>query len=174
MKQLILGGVRSGKSRLAERLASESGHEVVYIATALQGADAEFDQRIERHQQRRPKGWHTIEAPYQLGRCIAEQDDPARCLLVECLTLWLTNLVNLEDSSQLEREREALIAALENSKAWVILVSNETGLGVVPMGALSRRFVDEAGLLHQRLATFCDRVAFVAAGLPWCVKGTPF
>lgn len=171
MKQLILGGVRSGKSRLAERLARESGHEVVYIATALYGRDAELDQRIQQHQERRPQGWYTLEAPYQLGRCMTEQDDPARCLVIECLTLWLTNLLVQEDPARLEEEREALITALANQKAQVILVSNETGLGVVPMGALSRRFVDEAGVLHQRLAALCDRVVLVAAGLPLCLKG---
>jgi adenosylcobinamide kinase/adenosylcobinamide-phosphate guanylyltransferase len=173
MKQLILGGVRSGKSRLAERLARDSGHEVVYIATARYGSDVELDQRIQQHQERRPQGWHTLEAPYQLGRCMTEQDGPARCLVIECLTLWLTNLLVLEDPARLEEEREALITALANQKAQVILVSNETGLGVVPMGALSRRFVDEAGALHQCLAALCDRVILVAAGLPLCLKGAP-
>lgn len=169
---LILGGVRSGKSRLAEQLARDSGLDVRYLATAQPREDAEMHARIEAHRVRRPAHWMMVEAPLQLAQALLAQDAPDRCLLVDCLTLWITNLLCLDDASVLEREREALIAALPQLKGRVILVSSETGLGVVPLGELTRRFVDEAGLLHQRLAQNCDRVLLTVAGLPLALKGT--
>ena len=108
-----------------------------------------------------------------LARVLQEQVSPDRCLLVDCLTLWLTNLLMLDDEARLNRECEALLACLQKLPGRVILVSNETGLGVVPMGELTRRYVDAAGLLHQAVAERCDRVLFTVAGLPMLLKGDP-
>ncbi|SDF06997.1 bifunctional adenosylcobinamide kinase/adenosylcobinamide-phosphate guanylyltransferase [Phytopseudomonas seleniipraecipitans] len=172
MQELILGGARSGKSRLAERLAGESGLEVIYIATS-QALDGEMSERIRAHRDRRPAQWALVEEPLQLARVLSEQASAQRCLLVDCLTLWLTNLLVLDDDARLQHEREALLASLANLPGRLILVSNETGLGVVPMGELTRRYVDEAGLLHQAIAERCQRVVFTVAGLPMVLKGDP-
>ena len=171
---LILGGARSGKSALAERLAQDSGLAVTYIATA-QAGDAEMAARIAHHQARRPAHWRLVEAPLALASTLAREADTHTLLLVDCLTLWLTNLL-----CQAQPPNDAGLAALSAELAdqlaqlpgEVLLVSNEVGLGVVPMGALSRRFVDEAGRLNQALAGRAQRVAFVAAGLPLWLKGT--
>ncbi|MEG5263895.1 bifunctional adenosylcobinamide kinase/adenosylcobinamide-phosphate guanylyltransferase [Pseudomonas sp. JDS28PS106] len=171
MLQLILGGARSGKSRLAERLASESGLHVVYIATS-QPVDGELNARVAVHRERRPDSWGLVEEPLELARVLREQAAPDRCLLVDCLTLWLTNLLMLDDPQRLSDEREALLDAVERLPGRVLFVSNETGLGVVPMGELTRRYVDEAGLLHQALAERCQRVILTVAGLPLTLKGT--
>ncbi|UUD63972.1 bifunctional adenosylcobinamide kinase/adenosylcobinamide-phosphate guanylyltransferase [Pseudomonas seleniipraecipitans] len=172
MQELILGGARSGKSRLAERLAGESGLEVIYIATS-QALDGEMSERIRAHRDRRPAQWALVEEPLQLARVLSEHASAQRCLLVDCLTLWLTNLLLLDDDARLQHEREALLASLANLPGRLILVSNETGLGVVPMGELTRRYVDEAGLLHQAIAERCQRVVFTVAGLPMVLKGDP-
>lgn len=172
MQELILGGARSGKSRLAERLADESGLEVTYIATS-QALDGEMSERIRAHRNRRPAQWALVEEPLQLARVLSEHASAQRCLLVDCLTLWLTNLLLLDDDARLQHEREALLASLANLPGRLILVSNETGLGVVPMGELTRRYVDEAGLLHQAIAERCQRVVFTVAGLPMVLKGDP-
>lgn len=172
MQELILGGARSGKSRLAERLAGESGLEVIYIATS-QALDGEMSERIRAHRDRRPAHWALVEEPLQLARVLSEHASAQRCLLVDCLTLWLTNLLVLDDDARLQHEREALLASLANLPGRLILVSNETGLGVVPMGELTRRYVDEAGLLHQAIAERCQRVVFTVAGLPMVLKGDP-
>ncbi|WP_172149136.1 MULTISPECIES: bifunctional adenosylcobinamide kinase/adenosylcobinamide-phosphate guanylyltransferase [Pseudomonas] len=170
MLELILGGARSGKSRLAEKLASESGLAVSYIATS-QALDGEMSARIEQHRQRRPASWALVEEPLALARVLLELAEPGRCLLVDCLTLWLSNLLMLDDQARLAAERDALLDCLDRLPGRIILVSNETGLGVVPMGELSRRFVDEAGWLHQALAECCQRVVFTVAGLPMVLKG---
>ena len=168
---LVLGGIRSGKSRLAQRLAQESGAEVVYVATARDESDAELQARIQRHRQERPPHWQVIEEPLALATVLREQAAPGRCVVVDCLTLWLTNLLLADDPAVFECERDALLAAVPSLPGSVILVSNEVGLGIVPLGALSRRFVDEAGLLQQRIAQLSERVVFVAAGLPMVFKG---
>jgi adenosylcobinamide kinase/adenosylcobinamide-phosphate guanylyltransferase len=170
MHELILGGARSGKSRLAERLAGESGLAVTYIATS-QALDGEMDARIRQHRARRPAHWDLVEEPLELARVLREQAAAERCLLVDCLTLWLSNLLMLEDEARLDAERDALLACLGDLPGRVILVSNETGLGVVPLGELSRRYVDAAGWLHQALAAQCQRVVFSVAGLPMVLKG---
>jgi adenosylcobinamide kinase/adenosylcobinamide-phosphate guanylyltransferase len=170
MHELILGGARSGKSRLAEKLADESGLTVTYIATS-QALDGEMNARIEQHRQRRPAHWRLLEEPLELARVLCEQAAPERCLLVDCLTLWLSNLLMLDDEARLTAERDALLDCLDRLPGRIILVSNETGLGVVPMGELSRRYVDEAGWLHQALAARCQRVVFTVAGLPMVLKG---
>jgi adenosylcobinamide kinase/adenosylcobinamide-phosphate guanylyltransferase len=173
MRELILGGVRSGKSRLAERLAHDSGFEVDYIATARAEGDAEMARRIRQHLERRPPSWTTVEEPLLLASRLRERAAPRRCILVDCLTLWLTNLLCTDEPGLLEREREALLDLLPRLPGRIILVANETGLGIVPLGELTRRFVDEAGALHQRLAAQCDRVILTVAGLPHCLKGEP-
>lgn len=170
MLQLILGGARSGKSRLAEKLASDSGLNVVYIATS-QPLDGEMNQRVALHRQRRPAEWGLIEEPVELARVVRENAGEGRCLLVDCLTLWLTNLLMLDDPQRLVQEREALLDGLAELPGEIIFVSNETGLGVVPLGELTRRYVDEAGWLHQALAERCQRVVFTVAGLPMILKG---
>lgn len=183
-RTLLLGGARSGKSGLAERLARESGKEVVYIATSYAG-DAEMAARIAHHRARRPAEWHTVEEPTALAQTLRTLCAPGRILLVDCLTLWLTNLMF---STQREfpevgpidlpplfvDERAALLDWLDAKPAGdVVFVSNETGMGIVPYGAVSRAFVDEAGRLNQDVAARCDRVLFVAAGLPLVLKGAP-
>jgi adenosylcobinamide kinase / adenosylcobinamide-phosphate guanylyltransferase len=169
MKTLILGGMRSGKSRFAEALALQSGLPVTYIATALPG-DEEMRQRIEAHCQRRPAGWQVVEEPYALAGALRTHAAAGHCVIVDCLTLWLTQLLCAAEEG-LERERDALIEVLPMLEAEIILVSNETGLGIVPPDALSRRFNDEAGWLHQALARHCERVVFTVAGLPMVLKG---
>ena len=170
MLELILGGARSGKSRLAQRLASASGKRVVYIATA-QALDDEMASRIARHKTDRPCEWLIVEEPIALAKAIKQHTGPEVCVLVDCLTLWLTNLLLNDASDALARERQALLDLLQETPDSIIMVSNETGLGVVPMGELSRRYVDEAGWLHQALAERCDRVILTVAGLPMVLKG---
>ncbi len=172
MKTLILGGVRSGKSRLAEALARASGLPVTYIATAT-GDDAEMRARIAAHRARRPASWITVEEPRRLAAALAAAAAPDRCTVVDCLTLWLTNLLVERDDGELARERDAVAASLPQLPGEVILVSNETNLGIVPVDELARRFCDEAGRLHQTLAQCCERVVLTVAGLPLTLKGTP-
>ncbi|MCM2462413.1 bifunctional adenosylcobinamide kinase/adenosylcobinamide-phosphate guanylyltransferase [Pseudomonas sp. CG7] len=171
MLQLILGGARSGKSRLAEKLATDSQLPVTYIATSLP-LDGEMNERIAQHRTRRPVEWALVEEPLALARVLQENATSDRCLLVDCLTLWLTNLLMLNDPDRLVAERESLLDSLPALPGEIIFVSNETGLGVVPLGELTRRYVDEAGWLHQALAERCQRVVLTVAGLPLTLKGT--
>jgi adenosylcobinamide kinase/adenosylcobinamide-phosphate guanylyltransferase len=170
MKRLILGGIRSGKSRLAEGWARESGLPVIYLATALPG-DAEMRARIEAHRQRRPAHWHLVEEPYRLAQVLERHAGEGQCLLVECLTLWLTNLLLDADPQRYEQERRRLLEILPDLPGEVILVGNETNMGVVPLGELSRRFCDESGSLYQALAERCEQVYLTVAGLPMKLKG---
>ncbi|WP_152221500.1 bifunctional adenosylcobinamide kinase/adenosylcobinamide-phosphate guanylyltransferase [Pseudomonas sp. SCB32] len=170
MLELILGGARSGKSRLAERLALESGLPVTYVATA-QAGDGEMSARILQHRARRPAQWGLVEEPLALADALERLAGPERCVLVDCLTLWVTNLLIFEDGWRLRGEIDALLEVLPRLPGRIILVSNETGLGVVPLGELSRRYVDEAGWLHQSLAEVSERVVFTVAGLPMVLKG---
>lgn len=173
MIELILGGARSGKSRYAEQQANDSGLEVIYIATAEAGDD-EMKHRIQQHRQRRPSHWRTVEESMLLADCIREQATTDRCLLVDCLTLWLSNvLFDRQGNLQLpffQQQRAELLSALTDCRHTIILVSNEVGLGVIAADAMTRRFVDEAGLLHQELAQICQRVTLVTAGLPQHLK----
>jgi adenosylcobinamide kinase/adenosylcobinamide-phosphate guanylyltransferase len=171
VKTLILGGIRSGKSRQAERIASASGMDVVYIATAVPGGDPELHARIAAHRDSRPAAWCVVEEPLHLAAVIARRADG--CLLIDCLTLWLTNLLVTGDEALIRTERSAMLASLRSFAGPVIFVSNETNMGVVPLGELSRRYCDEAGSLHQELAALCDRVVLMVAGLPIVVKGPP-
>ena len=173
MKELILGGVRSGKSRLAERLAADSGLPVTYVATAQVGDDEEMARRIALHRERRPAHWGLIEVEADLGATLAREAAPDRCLLVDCLTLWLTHLLwDLDDAASVEAQ-QGFLEALPGLPGRLILVSNETGLGIVPLGELTRRFCDDIGRLHQAVAARCDRVIFTVAGLPQVLKGEP-
>ena len=171
MLQLILGGARSGKSRLAEKLAAESGYAVTYIATS-QPLDGEMNERVRHHRERRPGHWALVEEPVELARVLRDNARADSFLLVDCLTLWLTNLLLLEDPQRLSAERDALLECLAELPGEIVLVSNETGMGVVPLGELTRRYVDEAGWLHQALAERCQRVVLTVAGLPLTLKGT--
>ena len=171
MLQLILGGARSGKSRLAEKLAADSGCAVTYIATS-QPLDGEMNERVRHHRERRPPHWALIEEPIELARVLRENARVDTCLLVDCLTLWLTNLLMLENPQRLTDERDALLQCLGELPGEILFVSNETGMGVVPLGELTRRFVDEAGWLHQALAERCQRVVLTVAGLSLTLKGT--
>lgn len=171
MLTLVLGGARSGKSRYAERLAEASGLAVTVVATAEAG-DAEMAARIAHHRQARPRHWQTVEEPRALAAVLAAHADAERCLVVDCLTLWLNNLLAAGETACAD-ELAACLAGLARLPGEVILVANEVGLGVVPLGELSRRFVDEAGRLNQAVAGLADRVVFMAAGLPMVLKGTP-
>lgn len=172
MPELILGGARSGKSRLAERLARDSGLPVTYFATAQIG-DGEMGERIRLHRERRPAEWGLVEEPLKLAQALREHAAPNRCLLVDCLTLWVTNLLLADEGAYLQHEINELLATLPALPGRIILVSNETGLGVVPLGELTRRYVDEAGWLHQAVAELSERVVFTVAGLPMTLKGEP-
>lgn len=174
MLELILGGARSGKSRYAEQ-RFEAGAEALYIATATAG-DAEMQARIDAHRRDRMIGtqprWRTLEEPLFLAQCLSDAASDDSRILVDCLTLWLTNLLLHPDPLLFERERTALLAWLPNHIGHLVLVSNEVGQGVVPADPLSRRFVDESGRLHQALAQICNRVVFVTAGLPQILKNS--
>lgn len=169
MKELILGGSRSGKSSLAEQHAGESGLAVTYVATATAG-DGEMAARIAQHQARRPAHWRIVEEPQQLAQVLRQHAAPERCLLVDCLTLWLTNLLCTNDEALFKRERAAFLEVLPTLPGRIILVSNEVGMGIVPLGELSRRFSDEAGWLNQEAAKICARVTLMVAGLPYPLK----
>lgn len=173
MIELVLGGTRSGKSRYAEQQAIQSNKKVIYIATA-EARDAEMKVRIDLHQQARPKHWETVEEPIQLAMVIEQYDQQNTCLLVDCLTLWLSNILFDKTGgiqlSVFKNQTDALFNALSNFSGQIILVSNELGLGVIAMDKMTRRFVDEAGLLHQKVAALSDRVVLVTAGLPQILK----
>lgn len=164
--ELILGGARSGKSRLAEQRAVDCGRRKIYIATAEAG-DGEMAERIGHHQQRRDDSWQVRETPLNLAATLEDVCAPDTVAVVDCLTLWLCNCLHRGCWPQ---QRENLLACLPQLPGQVILVSNETGLGVVPMGQLSREFVDQSGFLHQQLATLCSRVTLCVAGLPLTLK----
>ena len=170
MNELIIGGARSGKSAHAESLVLGSGLQPVYVATA-QALDGEMRQRIRHHRDRRSAAWQTVEAPLELAAAVTAHTRPEHAVLVDCLTLWLTNVMLAERNPEAESDR--LLAALAAATGPVVLVSNEVGLGIVPLDALSRAFVDHAGRLHQRLAQVASWVRFVAAGLPLDLKAPP-
>jgi adenosylcobinamide kinase/adenosylcobinamide-phosphate guanylyltransferase len=165
---LVLGGARSGKSRYAERLVEAAAAAGTYCATAEAG-DAEMAARIEEHRARRGAFWRTVEAPLALADTVYAEADPAQPLLVDCLTLWLSNL--LMAGAAVDEASATLRAALRDAVGPVVLVANEVGLGLVPDNPLGRRFRDAAGRLNQDIAAIADRVVFVAAGLPLMLKG---
>ncbi|MHA1189662.1 MAG: bifunctional adenosylcobinamide kinase/adenosylcobinamide-phosphate guanylyltransferase [Alphaproteobacteria bacterium] len=164
---LVLGGARSGKSRYAELIANSSADRV-YIATAEAG-DREMAGRIATHRARRGAGWTTVEEPLALEAAITANAAPGRALLVDCLTLWLSNVMATgEDAGA---RGKALGASLVAAPGTIILVSNEVGMGLVPQSPLGRAFRDAQGHLNQQIAGICDTVIFVAAGLPLALKG---
>lgn len=168
---LVIGGARSGKSRHAEQLArqaQESGLSVTYIATA-EVRDAEMAERIAHHRSRRPPHWRTLEAPMALAETLRGASGVNTCVLVDCLTLWLSNLMLAEK----EMDIDALLDILPTLPGRIVLVSNEVGWGIVPENALARRFRDEQGRLNQRIAALADNVTLVTAGLPLVLKHTP-
>lgn len=175
---LILGGARSGKSALAERVAIEQaqteGKTLVYVATA-EAKDQEMAKRILQHQEDRSADWQTVECPLQLTQVLAELRDKNAAILVDCLTLWVTNNLCQPPLSNWQQAKAEFIELLSNwqeGRANLILVSNEVGHGIVPLGELSRQFVDESGWLHQDVAKLANRVDFVMAGLPMTLKGS--
>jgi adenosylcobinamide kinase/adenosylcobinamide-phosphate guanylyltransferase len=170
---LILGGARSGKSAYAEQLAKDSGLPVTYIATA-QVYDAEFGNRVAHHRNRRPAEWNTVEAPHQLANALRNQAADTRCLIVDCLTLWLAQCICPEctpaEGVNWQEQRAAFLEVLTDLPGTIILVSNEVGMGIVPLGEINRQFQDEQGRLNQAVARIADQVFFVAAGLPLKLK----
>jgi len=181
MKELILGGARSGKSLLAEKRAAECGLHVVYLATA-EARDGEMNRRIAHHRERRPADWGCAEETLHLAARLRELAAADRCILVDCLTLWLSNLLFAGQAAAqaeageaigcplLDAETTALIELLPRLPGRIIVVSNEVGWGIVPMHPVSRLFADEQGRLNQRVAAVCERVTLVAAGLPLSLK----
>lgn len=178
---LVLGGARSGKSHHAEQLALQCAGPVTYIATAGEG-DEEMQLRVALHRARRPGHWGLVEEPVRLAEALYTHAQHGGCVLVDCMTLWLNNLLFAEQRDYPDTglvtppelwaaEIEALLTALPLLPGEVILVSNEIGLGVVPMGALTRFYVDELGRLNQRLAALADNVHLLVAGIPMVVKG---
>jgi adenosylcobinamide kinase/adenosylcobinamide-phosphate guanylyltransferase len=167
-KTLILGGARSGKSRRALALAEQAGPRRSFVATA-EALDGEMAARIARHQTERGAGWETIEAPLDLIEAMTAVASSERICVIDCLTLWLSNLMH--HGRDVAAETDRLCAALKLNADEVILVSNEVGLGLVPETPLGRDFRDAQGRLNQAVAAVCGRVEFIAAGLPICLKG---
>jgi len=170
---LILGGARSGKSAYAEKLAQQSGMPVTYIATA-QVYDDEFGKRISHHQERRPTHWKTVEQPFGLANTLHAHANAGECLIVDCLTLWLAQCICPEcappEGVDWAQEKQELLDILPKLEGKIILVSNEVGMGIVPLGEINRQFQDEQGRLNQATAEMADHVVFVAAGLPLTLK----
>lgn len=167
---LVLGGARSGKSRYAEGLVTAQGGPWVYIATARVWDD-EMAERVAHHRGDRGPGWTTVEEPLELTGALRAHAADGTGVLVDCLTLWLTNLMMAE--ADIDAETAALTAALAGLPGRIVLVSNEVGMGIVPDNALARRFRDHAGRLHQAVAALAPRVVLTIAGLPIFAKGTP-
>ena len=165
---LILGGARSGKSRHAEAMVEEAAANGLYIATAAAG-DGEMAMRIRHHRERRGPFWTTVEEPLNLAHAIEAHALPGRPILVDCLTLWLSNL--MMEGRAVEAATDRLLTALEEATVPVVLVANEVGQGIVPDNALARAFRDHAGRVNQRIAAAADRVVMMVAGLPMTVKG---
>lgn len=169
MIHLILGGARSGKSRYAEQLATQLAQPVTYIATA-QVYDDEFKQRVAEHQVRRPPHWRTVESPFRLAATLQREDKPNAVLIVDCLTLWLAQCICPDcappEGVDWAQEHADFLAVLPTLQSTIFLVSNEVGMGIVPLGEINRRFQDEQGRLNQAVAALANQVTFMAAGLP--------
>lgn len=165
---LVLGGARSGKSRHAQRLAEAMAPNRLFLATA-QAWDDEMRERIAQHRADRDASWQTVEVPLDLPEAITAHGGGGAVLLVDCLTLWVTNLL-LADAD-MDSAGDALLRAIAERPAGIVLVSNEVGFGIVPDNALARRFRDAAGRLNQRLAAACDATDLVVAGIPLRIAG---
>ncbi len=175
MKHLtfILGGARSGKSRFALELGNRKQGHKIFLATA-QAFDAEMAERIEKHKQDRAEDWQSIETAIKLAETLQslDREKKADVIVIDCLTLWLNNLLMLtEDSEKIIEQIDALMRVIQKLELNIIAVSNEVGLGIVPDNALSRRFRDLAGVLHQKWAAVSDEVYWVTAGIPMKIKG---
>ena len=168
-KILILGGARSGKSHYAETLAMKSNKEVIYLATA-KVLDNEISERVKQHRLDRLQHWQTIEEPIKLADTLRQWSSAERVILVDCLTMWVNNLLTENNPGLMKKELDKLISQLAEFAGTIIFVSNEVGMGIIPMGELSRLFVDETGRLHQRLAQQADQVILMVAGLPHQIK----
>lgn len=175
-KHLILGGVKSGKSRYAENRVKQflsehniAAESVCLIATA-ESLDEAMAQRIEKHQAQRPSNWQVIEEPLYLAEALEKASTTASIILIDCLTLWLTNLLMKENENFLARELEQFTNAVQRCQVSLIMVSNETNMGIMPLGQLTRDYCDRAGILHQKLAMICGSVDLVVAGLPLALK----
>jgi len=171
---LILGGARSGKSAFAEKLALASGQPVTYIATA-QVYDTEFGARVDQHKTRRPAHWTTVEQSFNLAEALQTHAKTDTCIIVDCLTLWLAQCIcpdcDRPNNLDWQQERNGLLEVLPKLAGTVLLVSNEVGMGIVPLGEINRQFQDEQGRLNQAVAQCVDKVSFIAAGLPLTLKG---
>ena len=165
----IVGGARSGKSRFAEELASKSVGKVSYIATAT-AVDKEMETRILHHQTRRPGNWVLHECPLMLTQLLKIEAQEEQTILVDCLTLWLNNQLYEDPTQDFSVLFSSLVDSVINTKAHIIFVANEVGLGIIPMGEITRQFVDEAGRLNQQIAQIADKVRFMVAGLPLVLK----
>jgi adenosylcobinamide kinase / adenosylcobinamide-phosphate guanylyltransferase len=182
-RHLILGGARSGKTRhalnVATAMAASCGGDVVYVATAEAG-DSEMEDRIRRHRFERPAHWRTLEAPRQLAQVLTSVSSES-VVIVDCLTLWLSNALMRdfrEDAPMSElptwsAERAELMRHLESARPGIVLVSNEVGGGIVPMAPIARRFQSEQGWLNQAVASVCEHVTLVVAGIPMTIKSKP-
>ncbi|MDG3085162.1 bifunctional adenosylcobinamide kinase/adenosylcobinamide-phosphate guanylyltransferase [Vibrio hannami] len=168
--ELILGGARSGKSSYAERVAKESGKSVIYIATS-EVRDEEMAKRVELHKAQRPSEWLAVEEPFALSDALKQHSTPDNCILVDCLTLWLSNSLFGDTDKEWADAKAEFLQTLTELPGQVLLVSNEVGCGIVPMGEINRRYVDEAGWLHQAIAAQVSKVTLVTAGLPLTLKG---
>ena len=166
-RTLVLGGVRSGKSRFGEQLVLGSGLKPIYLATG-RVTDEEMHERIAAHQQRRSSDWETVEEPLALTDALRQSSQKGRVILVDCLSFWVTNLMMAK--ADVMKECAELKAFLSSSTTPIVLVSNETGLGILPENKMAREFGDLAGLVNQEIAAVCDTVYFVAAGLPITLK----
>ncbi len=169
MKQLIIGGCRSGKSSYAEKCAIATGKKCIYIATA-EALDSEMQARVQKHQEDRSDAWELCESPLQLAAAIRQYDNPEYCILLDCLTLWLSNCLLSDEVGLWSRERSDFFEALKSNRSHLLMVGNEVGSGLVPMGKINRVFVDENGRLHQDLAEICDEVNYIVAGLSHTLK----
>jgi adenosylcobinamide kinase/adenosylcobinamide-phosphate guanylyltransferase len=168
----VVGGAKSGKSSLAQRLAEKSGQNPFYVATA-QAWDQEMEARIKRHQLDRGPAWSTLEEPVELKDALIDADHPGKVFLVDCLTLWLSNLITLKnlDNEEILKRFDELAQAITRLEAKVILVANEVGMGIVPENALARRYRDLAGGLNQLMGRTCEQAILVSAGIPLVLKG---
>lgn len=166
---LIIGGARSGKSKYAEELAAKSNLPVSYIATAT-AIDSEMEERIAHHKTRRPENWTLLECPLELADLLKSEAQKEQTILVDCLTLWINNHLHKNHQQNFLLLFSELIDSIQNSTANIIFVSNEVGLGIIPLGEITRQFVDEAGRLNQQIAQAANQVVFMVAGLPMILK----
>lgn len=171
MIELVIGGAKSGKSDYAQQQAECSSHDktLLYLATAT-AEDNEMQRRINAHKKRRGSRWHLIEEPLDLAATLQQHNQKDKVVLLDCLTLWVTNGLLLSSEEKWQQLQEQFLQQLSQQESDLLIVTNEVGLGVIPVDALSRRFVDCAGVLHQRVARVADKVTVITAGIPQKIK----